>query len=314
MSGSRTWISVFILALAVVVAGSAKPVNPRAVEFTKRKDTVDVLVGGKLFTRYVFSGAAKPYLYPIIGPTGQPVTRHYPMKQVPGESGDHPHQKSLWYTFGSVNGIDFWAETPKSGKIIHRKFDKLKSTPGYGWIRETNDWVGPDGVKVCEDTRDLRIYSSEVMDFSITVRATEGPLTFGDTKEGMFAVRVADSMTVDKGNGHIQLSSGETDAKAWGKRADWCDYYGPVDGQTVGIAILEHPTSFRHPTYWHVRTYGLMGANPFGIKEFSGDKTKDGAYTVPKGGSVTFKYRVIIHKGDTLQADIAGKYAAYVKQ
>ncbi len=307
MARIRLWVSAVILMAA---AGSAYA----SVKLVKGKDAVDVLVGGKLFTRYVFSGGPRPYCYPIIGPTGKPITRAYPMRQVPGETNDHPHHRSLWYTFGNVNGIDFWGETPKSGKIVQRRFDKLESKPAFGWIRTTDDWIGPDGKKVCEDTRDIRIYSNQVMDFAVTVRATQGPVKFSDTKEGMFAVRVADSMTVDKGKGHIQLSGGEMDARAWGKQANWCDYYGPVDGETVGIAVLEHPTSFRHPTYWHVRTYGLLAANPFGLKEFTGDKSKDGSYTIPKGGSVTFRYRIIFHKGDTRQANIAGKYAACAKQ
>lgn len=317
ISRFRTLAAVMFLIAVLSVPGFAKPGNAPGVKLVKGKDAVDVLVGGKLFTRYVFAGAPQPYCYPIIGPTGKPLTRNYPMKQVAGETNDHPHHRSLWFTFGDVNGIDFWTETSKAGKIVHRRFDKLESKPGFGWMRTTNDWIGRDGKKVCEDTRDIRVYSGttgdRVMDFAVTIRATEGPVKLGDTKEGMLGIRVADSITVDKGKGHIQLSGGETDGKAWGKQADWCDFYGRVDGKTVGIAVLEHPTSFRHPTYWHARTYGLLGANPFGLKDFTGDKTKDGSCTIPKGMSRTFRYRIIIHKGDTRQADIAGRYAAYVE-
>jgi hypothetical protein len=309
--------AVMSLMIILSVPGFAKPGNTSGVTLVKGDDAVDVLIDGKLFTSYIFAGAPKPYCYPIIGPTGQPVTRDYPMKQVAGETRDHSHHRSMWFTFGNVNGIDFWTEGPKAGKIVHREFSKLRTKSGVGWIRTTNDWIGPDGKKVCEDTRDIRVYDGtadcRVMDFAVTIRATEGPVKLGDTKEGMFGIRVADSMTVDKGKGHIQLSGGERDGKAWGKQGDWCDFYGQVDGETVGIAVMEHPTSFRHPTYWHARTYGLLGANPFGLKDFTGDKTKDGSCTIPKGLSVTFRYRIIIHKGDSRQADIAGRYAAYVK-
>lgn len=307
---------VFLIAV-LSIPGFAKPENTSGVKLVKGKDAVDVLVGGKLFTRYVFAGAPQPYCYPIIGPTGKPVTRNYPMKQVAGETNDHPHHRSLWFTFGDVNGIDFWTETPKAGKIMHRKFDKLERKPGFGWIRTTNDWIGPDGKKVCEDTRDIRVYggttSDRVMDFAVTIRATEGPLTFGNTKEGMFAIRVADSMTVDKGKGHIQLSTGEKDAAAWGKKADWCDYYGPVDGKTVGITVMTKPYSGSLPPYWHVRTYGLLAENPFGIRDYTGDKTRDASITIKKGDGITFKYRVFIHDGDTEKGRVADQYAAYIK-
>lgn len=48
--------------------------------------------------QYHFTGARRPYLYPIIGPTGAGMTRNYPMKEdVAGEEKDHPHHKGLWF-------------------------------------------------------------------------------------------------------------------------------------------------------------------------------------------------------------------------
>ena len=74
-------------------------------------------------------------------------------------------------------------------------------------------------------------------------------------------------MELDEG-GQIINSNGLTDTKAWGQAAPWVDYSGMVDGQRLGIAILNHPSSFRFPTHWHVRTYGLFAANPFGLRDF----------------------------------------------
>ena len=70
--------------------------------------------------------------------------------------------------------------------------------------------------------------------------------------------------------GGSSIADGQTNAAAWGKRAEWVDYHGPVDGETVGIAIFNHPSSFRYPTGWHVRTYGLFAANPFAEHSFAG--------------------------------------------
>lgn len=318
MTTVRIRIMAVVLALMAVVCVPAfsKPGNTDGVKLVQSERAVDVLIDGRLFTRYIFAGAPKPYCYPIIGPDEKRVTRDYPMKEVTGETTDHPHHRSLWFTHGDVNGIDFWTESSKTGSIVHRKFEKIKDGRKSGDVRSVNDWIGPDGKKVCEDTTDLRFYrtaDARMMDVSVTIRATEGPVKLGDTKEGTFGLRVADSITVDKGKGQILLSGGETNGKAWGKQADWCDYTGVVDGETVGITVMEHPTSFRHPTYWHVRTYGLLGANPFGLKDFTGDKTKDGSYTIPAHGSVTFKYRILIHKGEAKQADITAQYAEYVK-
>ena len=292
---------------------SPKP-DPRGVRLRKCDEAVDVTINGRLVTKYVFAGAPKPYCYPVIGPTGKPVTRSYPMREVEGEKTDHPHQRSFWFTFGDVNGIDFWSESAKAGKIVHRAFERLDSGPVYGWIRARNDWIAPDGTKVCEDTRDLRIYRTtdgRLMDFEVTIHATDGPVKFGDTKEGMMGFRVATSMDVDGGQGHVENSRGDRDGDTWGKQAEWCDYCGPVNGKTVGIAVMDHPSSFRHPTYWHVRTYGLCAANPFGLNAFTKGKIKDGSYTIPAGGEITFRYRILIHEGAPGDAGVAEAYAGY---
>ena len=57
---------------------------------------VDVHMNGALFTTYRYAvPVVKPYLYPVIGPTGEGMTRNYPMiPDVPGEKHDHPHHKS----------------------------------------------------------------------------------------------------------------------------------------------------------------------------------------------------------------------------
>jgi hypothetical protein len=128
------------------------------------------------------------------------------------------------------------------------------------------------------------------------------------------------------GQGHIVLSTGERDdgvsavaakearreAVTWGKRSAWCDYHGPVDGKTVGLAIMDHPANPRHPTWWHVRDYGLFAANPFGKHDFErlNDKTA-GDFKIPAGKSATFRYRVVIHEGDTQSAGIAALYDKY---
>ena len=110
---------------------------------------------------------------------------------------------------------------------------------------------------------------------------------------------------VEPGKGHIINSEGVTDDDTWGKRADWCDYYGPVGGEVVGIAIFDHPSNPRHPTWWHVRDYGLFAVNPFGVHDFEKKPAGTGDLVIPAGQSVTFKYRFYFHKGDDKQAKVA---------
>lgn len=156
--------------------------------------------------------------------------------------------------------------------------------------------------------RVFRVADARLFDLEFVVRANRGPLTFGDDKEGTFAFRVADSMAVNRRHGVLINANGDKDGKAWGAQAPWADYSGPVDGKTVGIAILEHPTSFRAPTYWHARDYGLFAANPFGLSFFKRDKKQDGSHTIPAGGAAAFRYRVLIHPGDAQAGGVADAF------
>ena len=215
-----------------------------------------------------------------------------------------------------VNGIDFWSEGKDHGNIVHRKFSVVKGGK-QAVIVSHNDWLSADGKKVCEDIRRLTFGaegSSYWIDFDTTVTASEGPVKFGDTKEGSFGVRVAGSMKVTaKPAGHVINTHGDKDVKAWGKAAPWVDYYGTAvpKGKVVGIAIMNHPASFRYPTYWHVRTYGLFTANPFGLHHFKSDNSIDGSHQMKKGETMTLHYRVLIHPGDVKEGGVAEAFKEY---
>ena len=316
-------VGVFLIAVtAALSADVGAPASPKAgVQVTRLEDRLRVEINGELFTEYFFKDVPRPYCYPLIGPGNAAMTRNWPMKDAPGEERDHRHHRSLWFAHGSINGQDFWSEEKAFGKTVHDQFLEVKSGQDVGVIKSRNKWVAADGKVVCTDERTLRIYnpgraSERLLDFEITLFASNGDLTFGDTKEGTMAVRLAETMRLKghAGQSHIVNSAGVRDGQTWGKRADWCDYYGPVEGKTVGLAIFDHPQNPRHPTWWHVRDYGLFAANPFGQHDFESlsDKTA-GNLTVPAGQSVTFRYRFYLHEGDERQAKVAERYKEYVK-
>jgi hypothetical protein len=240
------------------------------------------------------------------------------MESPKNEEHDHPHHRSLWFAHGSVNGVNFWSEEKPFGKIVHDKFTEIKSGLASGVIKSRDNWVAPNGSIVCTDDRTLRIYNRPGMrlfDFEVTIHASRGPVTFGDTKEGTMAVRLAETMRLKGkiGHGHIINSDGVRNGATWGRRAGWCDYYGPVDGKIVGVAIFDNPANPRHPTTWHVRDYGLFAANPFGLHDFEKKPAHTGDFTIPAGQSATFRYRFYLHEGDEKQAKVAEMYADYVR-
>ncbi len=310
--------------------------NAHAAEFSlERNDQgIAVLLDGELFTQYHTLSGNMPVLWPLIGPTGKPMTRSWPLGSAEeGEKQDHIHQRSFWFAHEGVNGFNYWAEVasyaghkrPKYdrirqrvGKIAHQEFSKLESGNRRATIVTTNDWLDNEGAKVCGDRRTLTFTADDncrQIDFTIKLLASEGDVIFEDRKDGVFGVRVAASMKVDaKKGGQIVNSRGQTNGDAWGQFADWVDYHGPVDGETVGIAILLHHSNFRHPARWHVREYGLFAANPFAEKGFPADDRSQGSHTIKAGESLTLRYRVLLHRGDEKLAKIAEAFAAYAKE
>lgn len=297
-----------------------------AVKLTRADDRVRVEIGGQLFTEYIFKGAPRPFLYPILATDGMELTRNFPMKDnVPGEVKDHPHHRSLWFTHGAVNGIDFWAENnAEKGKIINDAVEQSTKN-GVGTIRSRNKWVGPDGTVHMTDETTINVRAipdGRLIDYEVTLKAPANkPVVMGDTKEGSMAIRLPEWMTpphtVSKkpagGNGTIINDSGVKNAATWGKKSTWVDYYAPKDGKVYGVAMFDHPKNPRHPTWWHVRDYGLFAANPFGQHDFENlkDKPTAGDMTIPAGGSVTFRWRFYFHMGDEKAGKVAERYQDY---
>lgn len=326
-------VAAFIFASSFAASYETDAGELTLVDRDKAIHGIAILSDGKLFADYVIGNAPKPVVWPIVGPTGVEMTRAYSMKFVVGEKTDHPHQRSLWFTHGDVNGVDFWAESPGDGSpipdakpghpafkghgsIIHREYIKNAVEKNGAIISTRNDWFGPKCDKILEDARTLTfrdLGKTRMIDFEITLTASNGDVHFGDTKEGSFGLRIPTEMDVDHKptGGKIVSSDGLTDKDAWGKRASWVDYSGNVGGEVLGIAILNHPSSFNYPTRWHVRTYGLFAANPFGSKSFDPETSDPSGYTLPKGQSITLRYRVLLHSGDHESAEIAEAFKKF---
>jgi hypothetical protein len=311
--------------LALIAFGSASASAAESVEVKRTGDRIDVLIGGHLFTSYCFGAAtAKPYLFPLRSAQGTVVTRSFPMaSDIPGEDHDEPHQRAMYFAHGDINGYDFWGEAefprwsrhPASrfGRTAFRKLDEMRGGPDAGEVRAEFDLATSEGQVIAAETQAYIFRGDEhsrIIDCEFTVRANLGPVKMGDTKEGTFAIRVVKAF--DSPPGRMVNSNGAVGEKAvWGKRADWVDYYGNVAGEDVGIAIFDNPKNLRHPTYWHARHYGLLAANPFGLKQFLHDRHQDGSYVIATGGSLTLRYRVLIHHGDFHEARVADAYRLY---
>lgn len=333
----------------IVFRPTDEPENRVRLEKTDG-DVVEVKIGGKPFTAFrCAKSLPKPFLYPVIGPTGDPVTRDYAMVfnavEEKNKRQDHPHHRSIWTAHGDVRTKDFdkkganywneeWEKEKKDGLPVVRLGDcdkeivtglsRVAGGPVFGQIEARIDWTTRAGERQLTETRTYTFFAadddSRVIDVTVSLHFTDGDVMFADTKEGgMVALRLAvtmDEQGADGQRGQARNANGTVGAKAgqcWGKPAAWCDYVGPVNGKTVGVAVFDARSNFRHPTTWHIRDYGLYTANPFGLRDFTGDKSQNGSKVWKKGETAEFRYRIVIHKGDTKAARIAEQYGLFAE-
>jgi hypothetical protein len=285
-------------------------------------NTADFRLGSDLVGNYRFKSSdgtlAKPYLWPLFAPNGAAVTRAWPMQPAgTGESTDHPHQKSLWFTHGEVipegqKAVDFWGEGKGHGVIVCTRERALQNR-----LVTKNEWRDASGPKLLDEERTIELVSlpdAFLLVFEIDLCAGERSITFGDTKEGSFGIRVNDAIRQEKG-GRIENADAQTgETNCWGRTSAWCDYSGTVDGKTVGIAILDDPAN-RYPASWHVRGYGLMAANPFGRKAsgFPAMRGRSDLVKLAPGEHLKLRYGVVVHLGNAQEGKVAEHFKRFIE-
>lgn len=316
------WRLIGVCCLGV---GTALGADPVGVKLSRARDRIRVEVDGQLFTEYVFGQGSRPYLYPILDADGTHYTRGFPMQPRPGEGTDHTNHRSVWFAHGAVNGHDLWRDDPGTGRIEHDAI--LETTDGaVGVVRTRNRWVTANGTLLCTDETTIRIRrfpaaAGYLIDWQVTLSASAGPLLLGDTEEGCLGVRVNESLRVmhgrgkdrRRGTGQIVTSAGLRDHAAWGSRGEWCHYSGTIGGKAYGVSIFDHPHNPRHPTWWHVRDYGLFAANFLGQRDFEkAGPEVSGDIKLEAGGAIEVKYRILFHRGVVDAAVLRRMYAGYV--
>ena len=266
---------------------------------------VDVLIGGKLVTSYCWpENVYKPVLYPIITLSGTEITRGFPLKPREGERNDHIHQVGSWLNYGNVNGFDFWGngstgkKSENGGVIKHLEIEEAKGGDGEGILSVNAGWQDPSGKELLEEKTEFHFIADEhyyYIDRITTLTACDQDVSMKDTKEGMFAIRVARQLELpskenvlfltpganpgtekameNKGvTGNYRSSEGITGDAVWSTRAKWMDLYGIIGNEKVSVVICDHPKNPSYPTYWHARGYGLFSANPLGGNDFTSGK------------------------------------------
>jgi Methane oxygenase PmoA len=306
-------LPVVLLSLAVsflsTPAGQRLRAADKDVSLTLKADTLEVAVGGEPFTTYHFGkDQKKPYFWPIRDAQGQIITRNL-VQPTDRPRPDHPHHRGLWFSVDEVNGIKFWAE---GGRIINVSVDPLVPKGNPARFKVVNHWLDRQRQPLLIETTTISVYDNRLIAYDATLAAAKDPVTFGDTKEGLFGFRMVNSMRGSAGK-IVSADGHHGESECWGKPFEWIDYDGPVNGKLEGIAIFDNPHNFR-PSRYHVRNYGLFSISPFGEGAYTNGKNPAKPVHLAPGANLRLRYAIYVHDGDTKAADVAGVYHKYVAE
>lgn len=297
-----------------------------------KEKKVDVLIDSMFFTSYMYpESIKKPVLYPLTTASGKTLTRGFPLDPQPWERIDHPHHVGMWLNHGDTDGLDFWNNSdsipanrrPSYGTIYHTSIKEMENGNDYGYLEVRAAWKRPDGRTILDENTKYYFRGDKnvrIIDRITTLTAKNLNILFKDSKEGMLGIRVNRAMELpadntiqvlneelapvevnaEEGNrsrGHYLNSEGLEGGDVWGKRARWVRLGSDMNGESVGIIIMDHPENKNHPAHWHARGYGLFAVNPFGSQAYT-DGRETFNFFLPVNESVTLKYRVYIYNAN----------------
>jgi hypothetical protein len=294
----------FALTLLLLFVFTASSSAETSVTIERLGDHVTVKIGDAPFAVYNTSKELpKPYFSPVHDPNGTIISRPIENPE------DHKHHKGIWVSIDEVDGIKFWAEAGKIENVSVKAQDSAAG--GAGTLEVVNHWQGEDGQPVVIETTTIGIFPNRLMTYDIVFTPPAGPVTFGDTKEGLFGFRMINSMR-EKETGKVVNADGKHGtAECWGQPSAWVDYYGEAAGKISGVTLMDHPGNFR-PSRYHVRNYGLFSISPFGEKAYTNGASDAEPVVVEKGESLRLRYGLYIHSGDTLEGKVAEAYKQFL--
>jgi len=269
-------------------AGEPKPV-PRMQAVPQPHEEVSFQRDGVEIARHrAGRDGFRPFVFPVIGPSGRALTRigH------PHDPTGHSHHNSVWLAHQFVNGVNFWGDN--AGRIVQQKLVRLDDGPDAASIETINAWQDKDGKTQMIEQRRTGVQALENGEWMLLIDAQfeappKAPVTLAPTAFGPFAVRMAKTIGVKDGGGTIRNSEGGVnEAGCFRKPARWVDYSGPITPQaSEGITLLDHPQNPHHPTIFHVRDDGWMGTG----------MTFTGEIVIPPGEPLRLRYALYVHAG-----------------
>jgi hypothetical protein len=260
---------------------------------------------GVELTRYHFGpGLHRPFLYPIIGPSGRSLTR----MGHPHDPESHSHHNSVWISHNDANGISFWSDRG-DGKVRHRRIVEFDDSDECAYLIAENEWIDKNGTVLLLETRRITTFPLPNAEWLLIIdmefKAVNGTVTLGKTPFGMIGVRTAKTIGVHDGGGTIRNSEGAVNEKeVFWKQAKWVDYSGAITNNNIeGITLFDHPDNPNFPTYFHVRNDGWMGAS----------LTFDGPREIHPNETLHLRYGLYVHSDMKSPKQIQAKWQHFTE-
>lgn len=303
----RASLIIFTLFVSTTVVHAQPKPAPRMQATPQPYDQIAFQRDGDEIARYHFGNALKrPFIHPLVGPSGRSLTRigH------PHDPVGHSHHNSVWIAHNDVNGVSFWADAGKNlGRVVHQKIEKLTDADTEASVTALNAWI-EDATKMTllTERRKTTVQLLDkgewllVLDLHFQAKET---VTLGRSPFGMVGVRMAKSIGVSDGNGTIRNSDGKVNEKdVFWRPAKWVDYSGAIVGRTVeGITLFDHPSNPNHPSVYHVRNDGWMGAS----------LTFDGPRKIEPGQPLRLRYGLYVHAGQPSVEALERRWSRFAK-
>jgi type 1 glutamine amidotransferase len=255
----------------------------------------------------------KPYFHPLALSNGADPTGAAPALTWL-RPPDHPWHRALWFSWkslaaGSAKGLNYWEENPETGLsegLTEIADVRLGNADDFSARIEMQVAYRPPGAApVLTEKRTLAVSApDEAGRYRIDWRSAftaaedvvldrtpipgeEGGVGYGGY--GGLSVRLIEDPS---GSGWRTLDSeGRRSAtESHGKAARWLDYSTDFpSGSSGGVAVFDHPGNPRHPSPWYATTGGMVYFSPAFLFR--------GPHTLPRGESLTLRYRVLVHPG-----------------
>ena len=288
----------------MIFTGLIISLNLNAAKITAEKvgSKINVTIDGKFFTSYIFSEDEKyPFFYPVNGPvSGGSVTSM--------RNAVYPHHTSLFFGCDLVNGGNYWQEGLERGRIISVNAQIEKQGGDSAVITDECIWSRPGALSPVRDTRKYVITAPSETFFQIDVEIKMEMLmdvVIKKTNHSLFSARMAADLAVTNGGTMINAEGLKSEKDTFGKSSAWIDFYGKRGNTVEGLAILQHPSNPWYPSTWFTRDYGFMSPTPMYWPQNGTDTS------MKKGNILVLRYRVLVHTGTHIDANISGQFEKY---